>query len=78
MLLPEPFETATAFERVGIRDWLFGGNAVELVTGREIRPHDEVGLFVVLERAERGSTVLPSRSMVGRLAVPLSSPLTWF
>lgn len=42
MLLPELFETAAAFERVGIRYRLFGGSAAELVTGRDIRPHGDV------------------------------------
>lgn len=58
MLLPELFEICAAFQQVGIRYWLFGGNAVELVTGRDIRPHDDVDLFVALAHAGRAVGVL--------------------
>ena len=58
MTLPDALAVARLFEQERVPYWLIGGFAVELVVGRELRPHDDVDFFVSADQAERAVDVL--------------------
>lgn len=58
MIVKETFEVAGRFARSGVRAWLIGGNAVELVVDRDLRGHDDLDFFVAARHAARAVRVL--------------------
>ncbi len=58
MTLPDALAVARSFEQERLLYWLIGGFAVELVVGREVRPHDDVDFFISADHAERAVAVL--------------------
>ena len=64
MILPQKFKLASALEREGIHAWLFGGNAIELVTGRDLRPHEDVDFLIAEPDAARAVAFLEAQEFV--------------
>lgn len=58
--MPEVPELVRAFQTAGVRAWLIGGNAAELVTGLDLRPHDDIDFFVSLADARRAVQTVQS------------------
>lgn len=46
MLHPETLPLCRAFEEAGLTTWLIGGQAVELLCGGDVRPHDDIDFLV--------------------------------
>lgn len=51
MLHPGTLPLCRAFEDAGLTTWLIGGQAVELLCGGDIRPHDDLDFLVRLADA---------------------------
>jgi|GEM_PF-787417 len=60
VITPFTAPLARHFRNHGVRTWLIGGNAVELVTGRDIRPHDDIDFLVHRADAHDAVRVLAS------------------
>lgn len=58
MILPETFQVARLLSAEAVRYWIFGGNGVELVLGEDIRPHDDVDVFIAADDAGRAVDLL--------------------
>lgn len=46
MLHPETLPLCHAFAEAGLTTWLIGGQAVELLCGGDVRPHDDIDFLV--------------------------------
>lgn len=51
MLHPGTLPLCRAFEDAGLTTWLIGGQAVELLCGGDVRPHDDIDVLVRLADA---------------------------
>lgn len=58
MLPPETLPLALAFETAGVKTWLIGGSAIELLCGGNVRPHDDIDFLVLSSDMDRATEVL--------------------
>ncbi|MGI8748551.1 MAG: nucleotidyltransferase domain-containing protein [Deinococcus sp.] len=57
MIVPFTF-LLRALRDAKVRRWLIGGHARELIVGRDLRPHDDLDLFVAHADAGAATAVL--------------------
>lgn len=61
MLHPETLPLARAFKTAGVKTWLIGGNAIELLCGGDVRPHDDIDFLILNSDVERATEILQAR-----------------